>query len=118
MTDHKPYPEIEPVPDPPAILAPATVAVGVVGVAHVAMAAFPAEAVQAFNLGGVAHLAMAAFSSGFLQAFNLVAGLLEILIAASLAIGLSQWRTARQEWLTRQRAERAHLLKQKPTGPT
>lgn len=111
LTDHKPYPEIEPIPDPPTIVSVAAVTVGVVGVAHLTMAAFGAEAQQTSSL-----LALVAFGAEGQQTFNLVAGLVEIGLAIALAIGLSTWRKERDAWLEQQKADRAHLLQQAPTG--
>lgn len=111
LTDHKPYPEIEPIPDPPTVVSAAAAAIGVVGTAHLGLAAFGAEAQQTSSL-----LALAAFGAEGQQTFNLVVGLVEIGIAIALAIGLSTWRKERDAWLERQKADRAHLLEQASTG--
>lgn len=108
MTSHKPYPEIEPIPDPPTVVAVAAAAVGVIGVTQVGLAAFGADAQQTASL-----LVLAAFG-GEGQTFNLVVGLIEIGLSVALFLGLSRWRKERDAWLEEQKAARAHLLQQAP----
>lgn len=107
---HKPYPEIEPIPDPPTVISVAAVGVGVVGGAHLALAVGGAEVQQ-----GASLLALVAFGGEGQQMFNLVAGLVEIGLAIALTVGLSNWRKASAAWFARQRSERAHLMDQTPT---
>lgn len=82
MTEVSKYPDIEPVPDPPAIAMRSSLL----------FAAF-----------GILHLVLAALFE-CLQLLNLVLGLVEILIAIWIAVAVSRWRKELAAWEVRQRS--------------
>lgn len=90
MAEVKKYPDIDPPPDPPAVVT---------------------KSYLGFAALGALHLTLAALFPECLQLLNLILGLVEILIAIVIGIKSSDWSKKYDEWV-------ANNLGSQPESPT